>query len=60
MCANDYIYLDSQSIQHICHVKRDRKTFYNAQENVQMPYLWILILSKFNLQEEIYRESSCQ
>jgi len=27
---NDYIYLDSQSIQHICHVKRDRKTFYNA------------------------------
>jgi hypothetical protein len=27
---NDYIYLDSQSIQHICHVKRDRKTFYNV------------------------------
>lgn len=27
---NDYIYLDSQSNQHICCIKRDRRTFYNV------------------------------
>ena len=27
---NDYIYLDSQSTQHFCHIKRNKKTFYNV------------------------------
>ena len=54
---NDYIYLDSQSTQHFCHIKRNKKTFYNVLRNSSEALLADIDICQNFICKKIYKQN---